>query len=255
MKTALVTGIANTQSIAYGIAVELSKAGYNLIVTYQTEKTKKFTERCVEDINYTYNNVVEFIRYDYGADNTNFSATVNNHNINCVVHSIAFSNLDALNNPVIKLTRDGFLTAIDYSCFSLIDLVQCVNGAMADGGSVVTLSYLGADRAVEGYNVMGIAKAALQSTVRYLALDLSPRGVRVNSVSPGPVKTRAASGIKAIGDIARLHERVGGHNQVYVDIHDVGRAVVALNNIPSINGQNIILDNGFTVLEPVHAAN
>lgn len=248
-KTALITGIANNKSIAFGIAEEFSKAGYYLIVTYQNDKSEKFTKQCANELNFKYHNVIDFVRYEYGNDNFDFFDALGANTINCVVHAIAFAQQEALNNPVVKLTRDGFLHAMEYSCYSLIDLVQGVNGAIVDGGSVFTLSYIGADRAVQGYNVMGIAKSALQSTVRYLALDLADRGIRVNSVSPGPIKTRAANGIRNIDNITKLHNRVG--DSANISINDIGRLVLTVDNIQSINGQNILLDNGFSVLEPV----
>lgn len=199
-KTVLVMGIANRWSLAYAIAQALAREGAGLCVTYQAERVKKSVEDlaaglggarvypCEVSQDGSIEELFEHLRRDL-------------ERLDGVVHSIAFAQKEDLERPFESTSRAGFAQALDISAFSLVAVAHRAATLMSSGGGIVTLSYLGATRVVPNYNVMGVAKAALESAVRYLASELGPRGIRVNAISAGPVKTASARAIKDFSSI------------------------------------------------------
>ncbi len=198
-KTALVLGIANKWSLAFAIAEAFRREGARLFLTYQGERQRLTVEDLAEAV---------------GAEKTiNCDVTLEDDlarltetlgglgHLDAVVHSIAFANREDLSRPFIETSRAGYLLAQEVSSYSLTAVARAVRPCMAGGGSLITLSYLGAVRVVQNYNVMGVAKAALEASVRYLAADLGPSNIRVNAISAGPVKTTSARGIKDFSQV------------------------------------------------------
>ena len=192
-KVGLVMGMANEHSIAYGIAKSLINNGANIIFTAQSERFKQK----ILDIEEFKNNKVYVcdVCDDSNIDDVFYSIKEEYDSIDFIVHSIAFSDKKELQGKYYNTSRDNFLNAMNISCFSLTKICQYANSIMPDGGSIVTLTYYGAEKTVPNYNVMGVVKAALESSVRYLASDLGEFNIRINAVSAGPIKTLASSGV------------------------------------------------------------
>lgn len=202
-KTALILGIANKWSLAYAIAEAFSREGATLALTYLGEKQKA----AIEELS-TGMNVAAILPCDVSKDDElatlGESLRALNRPLHAVVHSLAFANREDLSRPFVETGRAGFLLAQDISAYSLVAVARLVAPLMTAGGSISTLTYLGATRVVQNYNVMGVAKASLEATVRYLANDLGPAGVRVNAISAGPVKTVSARAIKDFSTILEV---------------------------------------------------
>jgi enoyl-[acyl-carrier protein] reductase I len=192
-KKGLIVGMANENSIAWGCAKAFRALGADLAVTYLNDKAKKFVEPLAKvldarivmplDVNTPGQMEAVFNRIEEEWDNLDF-----------VVHSIAFSPKDALQGRVVDVSREGFATTMDVSCWTFIRMAHLAEPLMHKGGTLFTMSYYGSQMVVKNYNIMGVAKAALESAVRYMAAELGPKGIRVNAISPGPLATRAASG-------------------------------------------------------------
>ena len=201
-KTAVIAGIANRWSLAYAITQSFAREGASLVLTYVNEKQRETIESITEGMP-----VVRMLPLDVTKDEDiqGFADGLKDLNrpIDVLVHSLAFANRDDLSNPFIETSREGFLLAQNVSAYSLVAMTRAVAPLMPDGGSVMTLSYLGATRVMPHYNVMGTAKAALEASVRYLAADLGPRNIRVNAISAGAVKTASA---RAVKDLTSLME-------------------------------------------------
>jgi len=194
-KTALVLGIANKWSIAYAIASAFVREGASLILTYQGERQRQAVEEFGTELNAT--KVVNCdVTKPEELDNLVNEVKSCSPTLDAVVHSIAFANKDDLSRPYLETSRDGYLLAQEVSAYSLVSVARAVAPVMTKGGSLTTLTYLGSTRVVQNYNVMGVAKAALEASVRYLASDLGPSQIRVNAISAGPIKTASARGIK-----------------------------------------------------------
>ena len=238
-KKALIVGVANQDSIAYGVARSLSLAGAELAITYQTEKSKAFVQPCLADLN-----VPIFTKCDV-TQNGELEATFDLiqqkwGKIDVVVHAIAFAPHDDLHGRVVDCSLNGFLNAMDVSCHSLIRMAKLAEPLMINGGSIFTMTYYGSEKVVSNYNMMGPVKAALESTVRYLAMELGEKRIRVNAISPGPMATRAASGLKKFEHLLSLAaERAPTHQLVTLD--DVGRTTTFLASdlAPNITGETI----------------
>jgi enoyl-[acyl-carrier protein] reductase I len=205
-KTGLVVGVANKRSIAWAIAQAASNAGARLALTYQGERL----EENVRDLSSSLTDplVLPCDVADDGQIARVFEEVDSAFGgLDFVVHGAAFAPRDELSNPFVQTTRDGFRAALDISAYSLIALTRAALPLMErrGGGSVLTLTYLGSDRVFPNYNVMGVAKAALESAVRYLAADLGPKNIRVNAISAGPIKTLAASGISGFSGILQTY--------------------------------------------------
>ncbi|MGH9308170.1 MAG: enoyl-ACP reductase FabI, partial [Vicinamibacterales bacterium] len=205
-KTGLVVGVANKRSIAWAIADAASKAGARLAVTYQGERL----EENVRELSATLNSPLilpcdvtndEQIAAVFAAIEREFDG------LDFVVHGAAFAPPEALKAPFVQTSREAFRMSLDVSAYSLIALARGAAPLMErrGGGSVLTLTYLGSERVFQNYNVMGVAKAALEASVRYLAADLGPRNIRVNAISAGPIKTLAASGISGFSSILQVY--------------------------------------------------
>lgn len=203
-KTALILGVANRWSLAYAIAQAYIREGANVILTYQGERQKLTVEELGTELGAT-----QVLQCDVTQDSEldELAATLKSQNtvLNAVVHSIAFANREDLSRPFIETSRSGYALAQDVSSYSLLAVARTTAPLMAPkeagGGSIITLTYLGAVRVVQNYNVMGVAKAALEANVRYLASDLGPSNIRVNAISAGPVKTASA---RAVGGFSKM---------------------------------------------------
>jgi enoyl-[acyl-carrier protein] reductase I len=203
-KTALVLGVANRWSLAYAIAQAFKREGANLILTYQGDRQKLTVQELGAELGASH-----VLACDVSQDSEldNLAATLKGQKtvLNAVVHSIAFANRDDLNNPYIQTPRAGYALAQDVSSYSLVAVARATAPLMAPkeegGGSIMTLTFLGSVRVVQNYNVMGVAKAALEAGVRYLASDLGPSNIRVNAISAGVVKTASARAIKGLSKV------------------------------------------------------
>ena len=193
-KRGLIVGIANDQSIAWGCAKAFRALGADIAVTYLNEKAKKHVEPLAEALESPI-----FMPLDVqkpGQMEAVFERIERNWGrLDFVVHSIAYSPKDTLRGRVVDATRDGFLATMDVSCWSFIRMAHLAEPLMKNGGTLFTMTYYGSQMVVENYNIMGVAKAALESAVRYIAAELGPKGIRAHAISPGPLATRAASGI------------------------------------------------------------
>jgi enoyl-[acyl-carrier protein] reductase I len=194
-KTALVLGVANRWSIAHAIAAAAKREGARLLLTYQGERQRQTVEELAEELK-----ADKVMACDVSRDEELASLAealrADGTVLDTVVHSIAFANREDLSKPFSETSRSGFALAHDVSAYSLVAVAHTCLPFMTRGGSITTLSYLGAVRVVQNYNVMGVAKAALESTVRYLAAELGASGIRVNAISAGPIKTASARGVR-----------------------------------------------------------
>jgi len=204
-KRGLVMGVANVRSIAWGIAETVAKHGAEVAFTFQGEALEKRVRPLAESIGSTHVMPCD-VTDDVSIDAMFAELKESWGSIDFVVHAIAFSDKDELKGKYIETSRDNFVKTLDISCYSLTAVAQRAAPLMTDGGSIVTLTYYGAERVMPHYNVMGVAKAALEASVRYLAVDLGGQGIRVNAISAGPIKTLAASGIGDFRYILKWNE-------------------------------------------------
>jgi enoyl-[acyl-carrier protein] reductase I len=203
-KSALILGLANRWSIAYAIAKAYRREGAALTLTYQGERQKGTVDELAEELG-----AERVLSCDVTqeADLQHLSEILRaeGDKLDTVVHSVAFANKDDLARPFYETSREGFLLAHEVSTYSLVGVARAVLPVMTEGGSIITLSYLGSVRVMTNYNVMGVAKAGLEASMRYLASELGPHNIRVNAISAGPIKTASARGIK---DFSRILEHV-----------------------------------------------
>jgi len=248
-KTGLVMGVANKRSIAWGIANAVSKAGARLVLTYQSE-------RLGENVNELAASLKDplLIQCDVASDDQISAAMGRIHeqvgHLDFVVHALAFAPREALNGMYADTKRDDFKTALDVSAYSLVSVSRAAMPLMQGRQSaIVTLTYLGSERVVQNYNVMGVAKAALESSVRYLANDLGPHGIRVNAISAGPIKTLASSAVGGISGMIKLHaEKAPLRRAVDIDeVGDVGLFLVCPLS-RGVTGEVIYVDGGYHIL-------
>lgn len=249
-KKALVTGVANKRSIAWGIAQALANQGAELAFTYQGDRLKESVEELAKTLpgksplyscdvtnDADIKNVFEGLAKDFGA-------------LHMMVHCIAFAKKEELAGRLVDSSREGFKIAHDISSYSLIALAKAAEPLMEkEGGSIVALTYLGADKVIPNYNVMGLAKASLESAVRYLAADLGPKNIRVNALSAGPVNTLAARGISGFTTMLENH-RSRAPLKRNVEVEEVGNAgMFLLSPLSSgITGETIYVDCGYRVV-------
>lgn len=243
-KKGLITGVANDKSIAYAVAKAVRALGADIALTYQNEKTAKYTQplaealgaRLFEKLDVAQPGSLEGVIEKCGAE---FGQ------IDFAVHSMAFCQADDLHGRVIDTSEAGFDAAMNISCHSFLRMARALEPLMSEGGALITMSYLGAERVVRNYGVMGIIKAALESAVRYMAYDLGPKGIRVFAVSPGPIMTRAASGIANFDKLleADAVKAPLGHT---VTIDEVGAltAFLCTSGSSGMTGQTIYVDAG-----------
>ena len=250
-KNALVTGIANNRSIAWGIAQQLHKAGANLGITYLPDdrgRMEKKVAELVDSLNPSLflpcnvqdevqiQSAFEAIRSQWGK-------------LDIVIHCLAFANKEDLSGGVSATSRLGFSQALEISTYSLIQLSKEAKLLMQEGGSIVTLTYLGGVRVVPNYNVMGIAKAGLEASVRYLAAELGPQSIRVNAISAGPIRTLASSAVGGILDMIHHVEQVAPLRRTVTQL-EVGNAAAFLcSDLASgITGQVLYVDAGYEIM-------
>jgi enoyl-[acyl-carrier protein] reductase I len=248
-KRGLIVGIANENSIAWGCARAFRAFGAELAVTYLNEKAKKHVEPLARELDAPIlmpldvrvpgqvEAVFENISQKWGA-------------LDFLVHSIAFSPKDALHGRVVDVSQEGFLATMDVSCWSFIRMAHLAEPLMRKGGTLFTMTYYGSQMVVENYNIMGVAKAALEGAVRYIAAELGPKGIRVHAISPGPLATRAASGIPEF-DALLDKAKAKAPARSLVSIDDVGAATAFLAHDAArlITGQTLYIDGGYHIID------
>jgi len=247
-RNAVVFGVANKRSIAWAIAQGLHAAGANLAITYQNERLEQEARDLIQSLpgaegymcdvskDEEVTQLFEKLKQRYGK-------------LHALVHSVAFAPADELKGDFVNTTREGFRVAHDVSVYSLIAVARGAAPLMEDGGSIITMTYYGAEKVVPNYNVMGVAKAALECTVRYLAHDLGKKNIRVNAISAGPIKTLASRGISGLSDMLKSHaERAP--LQRNVDVNEVGSTGVFLASDAGsgITGETIYVDCGYNIM-------
>lgn len=243
-KTGLITGIANDKSIAYGVAQACRRAGADLVVTYQTEKTLKFVEPLAESLG------AELIQCDVTQPGSleGVFASLAERGLDFLVHSMAFAPKDDLHGRVIDCSLEGFQQAMDISVHSFLRMAKLAEPVMKPGGAMVTMTYLGADRVVPHYGVMGLAKAALESATRYMAHELGEKDVRVFAVSPGPMLTRAASGIAQFNNLLESAQtRSPLHRLASIDNVGALTAFLVSDAASGMTGSTIYVDAGYHI--------
>lgn len=247
-RVATVFGVANKRSIAWAIVQKLHEAGAQLAIGYQNERMKAEAEDLIAELpgaeafqcdvssDAEIAQVFEKLKERYGK-------------LHVLVHSVAFAPADELKNDFVQTSREGFRVAHDVSVYSLIALSRAAAPLMTEGGSILTMTYYGAEKVVPHYNVMGVAKAALEATVRYLAADLGKQNIRVNAISAGPIKTLAARGIGGLSDMLKAHaERAPlGRNVEQAEVG--GTALFLASDLASgVTGETVYVDCGYNIM-------
>ena len=247
-KTAVIFGLANKRSIAWAIAQKLAQAGWRLAITYQNERLELEAKDLIAELPNASGFMCDVTQDDQIA--RLFEALHQKYGVlHGLVHSIGFAPESDLKGGFINTTRDGFRIAHDISVYSLIAVSRGALPLMTSGGSIVTLTYYGAEKVVPRYNVMGVAKAGLEATVRYLAFDLGPQAIRVNAISAGPLKTLASRGISGFGDMLKIQAERSPLKR-NVDAGEVGStAAFLLSDAGSgITGETIYVDCGYNIM-------
>ncbi|MCX6366426.1 MAG: enoyl-ACP reductase [Armatimonadetes bacterium] len=249
-KKGLIYGVRNQRSIAWGCAQSLAREGAELALTFLGEREEQDVRKLSPELG-------DAVKLIQGCDLTQPDQVEALHTaikeslgqLDFVIHAVAFAKKDDLSNPFVQTSADGFALAMNVSAYTLVAAARAAEPLMTEGGSILTLTYLGADRVIPNYNVMGVAKAALESSVRYLASELGPKKIRVNAISAGPVMTLSARGIagftglyKAIADVAPLRKAT--------DIDEVGdtAAFLCSNLSRGITGETLFVDSGYHIV-------
>jgi enoyl-[acyl-carrier protein] reductase I len=247
-RTAVVVGVANKRSIAWAIAQQMQQAGAQLAITYQNQRLKEEADdliaalpnaqafQCDVSRDEEIAQLFEQLKSYYGK-------------LDALVHSVAFAPAEELKGEFVDTSREGFRIALDISVYSLVALAHAARPLMTDGGSIMTLTYYGAEKVVPKYNVMGVAKAALEASVRYLAYDLGKNKIRVNAISAGPIKTLAARGISGFGDMLSAQaERAPLQRNVEVKEVATTAVFLASDAGSGITGETIYVDCGYNIM-------
>ncbi|OUL31258.1 enoyl-ACP reductase FabI [Nostoc sp. 106C] len=250
-KNALVTGIANNRSIAWGIAQQLHKAGANLGITYLPDERGKMEKKVAELVEPL--NPSLFVPCDVQNDEQIQSTfeTIRSKwgKLDILIHCMAFANKDDLSGDFSQTSRAGFNTALQISTYSLVQLSGVAKALMTEGGSILTLSYLGSVRAIPNYNIMGVAKAGLEASVRYLAAELGPQNIRVNAISAGPIRTLASSAVGGILDMIHHVEQVAPLRRTVTQLEVGNTAAFLCSDLSSgITGQVLYVDAGYEIM-------
>ncbi len=246
-KNILVMGVRNKWSIAWGIAEFAMAQGANVLFTYLGDREKEALEKLVEDFP-----GAKLYSCDVSSDEAIddlFTTLQKDYILHGLVHAIAHARSEDLQNAFINTSREGFAHAMNISAYSLLAVSRRARELMTEGGSILTLSYYGADKVMPGYNVMGVAKAALEASVRYLAFDLGTDRIRVNAISAGPVKTLSAMGVQNFGDILNIvRDKAPLHRNV--SLEELGSsAVFLLSDLSAaVTGQVIYVDSGYSIM-------
>jgi len=247
-KKGLVLGIANERSLAWGIAEASSNFGAELALTYQNDALKKRILPLSQKINSNHIYECDVQKYDLLPS---FFKSISEKfgKLDFIVHGIAFSDKDELKGGYVETSRENFLMTLEVSCYSFTAVIQNALPYINDGASLLTLSYYGAEKVIPHYNVMGVAKSALETSVKYLAVDLGRRGIRVNAISAGPVRTLAASGISDFRYILKWNE-YNSPLERNINLKDVGGAAVyLLSDLSSgTTGEILHVDGGYNVI-------
>ena len=247
-RTVVVFGVANKRSIAWAIAQQMQQAGAQLAITYQNERLKQEADdliaalpnsqafQCDVSRDEEIAHFFEQLRKRYGK-------------IDALVHSVAFAVAEDLKGEFVDTSREGFRIALDISAYSLVAVSHAARPLMTDGGSIITMTYYGAEKVVPKYNVMGVAKAALEACVRYLSYDLGKNKIRVNAISAGPIKTLAARGISGFGEMLK-EQAERAPLQRNVDVNEVATTAVFLASDAGsgITGETIYVDCGYNIM-------
>lgn len=247
-RTAVVFGLANKRSIAWAIAQKLQGAGAKLAISYQNDRLRQEAEGLIAELP-----GAEAFQCDVSNDaeiSSVFAQLKERYGkLDILVHSVAFAPADELKNPFVDTSREGFRVAHDVSVYSLIALSRAAAPLMTAGGSILTMTYFGAEKVVPHYKVMGVAKAALEATVRYLANELGPSNIRVNAISAGPIRTLAARGIGALGEMLTHHANRAPLRR-NVETAEVGDAALFLASdmASAITGEVLYVDCGYNTL-------
>ncbi len=249
-KKALITGIASNRSIAYGIAKKLRENGAELCLTYQNDNLKKRVDNVSEELQ---NNTLTFpcdLASDDSIESLRRFIVEKYEKIDIIVHSAAFAPRELLSGDYLEnVTREGFNVAHDVSSYSFAALAKSFKNIINENGALLTLSYLGSERVVQNYNVMGLAKASLESNVRYMASSLGKKNIRVNAISAGPIKTLAASGITGFNEILKHVEDKAPLKRNVTQEEVANTALFLLNKQSSgITGQIIYVDCGYNII-------
>ena len=249
-KRGLIMGVANDHSLAWGIANKLHQNGADLAFTYQGETFKKRVEPLADSIN-CINNLID-------CDVLNESELVDAFDfiknkwgqIDFIVHSIAHSDKNELNGKYINTSRENFLKTLEISCFSLTNIAKIFEPIINDNGSILTLTYGGSEKVIPNYNVMGVAKAALESSVRYLAVDLGERGIRINALSAGMMRTLAGSAVKNAKSMFKFAEKHKPLKDIPLNLDDIGSSGLYLISDLSrgVTGEIHYVDQGYNII-------
>jgi enoyl-[acyl-carrier protein] reductase I len=248
-KTGIVFGVANKRSIAWAIAQAWSREGARLAFTYQGERLKEN----VEELAATFGPDTLILPCDVTRDEdiaAVFKTTGEKFGrLDLLLHSVAYAPKEALENPFVHTSREAFRVAHDVSAYSLVALARAAAPLMTNGGSIVALSYYGAQKVIPRYNVMGVAKAALEASTRYLAYDLGPKKIRVNCISAGPVNTLAARGISGFGEMLKHYEAYAPlkRNVLPEELGATG-VFLASDGAAAITGQVLFVDSGYEIM-------
>ncbi|MBF2098792.1 MAG: enoyl-ACP reductase FabI [Gloeomargaritaceae cyanobacterium C42_A2020_066] len=250
-KRALVTGIANDRSIAWGIAQQLHRAGAELGVTYLPDERDRFRQK-VADLTAPLNPTLFMpcnVQNDTQVDELFQTIADKWGTLDILIHCLAFAGKEALTGDFSAVSRENFLQALDISAYSLVQLARGAKPLMSSGGSIITLTYLGGVRVIPNYNTMGIAKAALEMNVRYLASELGPQNIRVNAISAGPIRTLASSAVGGILDMIHHVEAVAPLRRSVTQA-EVGATAAFLGSdlASGITGQVIYVDAGYEIM-------
>ena len=248
-KKGLVVGIANENSIAWGCAKAFRALGAEVAVTYVNDKAKKYVEPLARELEASImmpldvnkpgqmEAVFERITKEWGK-------------LDFVVHSIAFAPQQALHGRVVDVPLDGFLTTMQVSCWTFLRMAHLAEPLMKKGGTLFTMTYYGSRTVVKNYNIMGVAKAALESAVRYLSAELGPKGIRVHAISPGPLATRAASGIPEFDELLdKAKAKAPSRSLVSIDDVGIATAFLAHDAARLITGETLYIDGGYHIID------
>jgi enoyl-[acyl-carrier protein] reductase I len=247
-KTALIFGVANEYSIAWGIAQRLHDEGADLAFSYAIPQLEKRVRPLAESVGAQV--IEEADVTDDAAIDRVFDKVAEAHGtIDVLIHAVAYAEREDLDGRFVDTSREGFKTALEISAYSLVALAQRAEKLMPDGGAIAAMTYYGGVAVMPHYNVMGVAKAALESSVRYLAHDLGPQGIRVNAISAGPIKTLAASGITGFRKMLNYHEKAAPLHE-NVTQEDIGNAAIYLCSdlARTVTGEVLYVDAGWNIM-------
>lgn len=247
-KVALIVGLANSNSIAYGIAKALRARGAELVIPYQTDRTYDFIKPLLDELGVTLTQKCDVT--EEGSLEAVYDAIAQKYGqLDIAVHSVAFAPKEDLHGRIVDISSEGFKQAMDISCHSFIHMAQHAEKLMKDGGTLLTMSYFGSEKVVPNYGIMGPVKAALECCVRYLAYDLGPKKIRVHAISPGPIKTRAGSGIREFDLLIEQATQAAPLREM-ATIDDVGEAAAFLCEPGSarLTGSVLYVDGGANIM-------